>query len=124
MAKSLVILIPEIARDWPVASMPVSTRLERVLRRIGCVHLGDLQDVAYKQILRRKNCGKQTLRELESLLTRIESGKLQFSKGNIRLCQGGDDVLGRSISEFQWSVRCYNCLKACDVRTLGDLAQL
>lgn len=124
MTKSLVILIPEIARDWPVASMPVSTRLERILSRIGCVHLGDLQNVPYEQISRRKNCGKQTLEELQSLLTRIESGKLRFSTGDVRLCHAGDEVRGRAISEFQWSVRCYNCLMVCDVRTVGDLAQM
>lgn len=52
-------------------SFPVSRRLDGVLRRAGIACLGDLQGMAFDELLVLTYCGPQTLRELLRLLDRL-----------------------------------------------------
>jgi hypothetical protein len=52
-------------------SFPISRRLDGVLRRAGIACLGDLQGMAFDELLVLTYCGPQTLRELLHLLDRL-----------------------------------------------------
>jgi hypothetical protein len=52
-------------------SFPISRRLDGVLRRAGIACLGDLQGMAFDELLVLTYCGPQTLRELLHLLNRL-----------------------------------------------------
>jgi hypothetical protein len=71
--------------------------------------------------MKTKHCGQKTIKELESLVGRLQSGDMQTPKEDGRITQG--DSLPRSIDEFAWSTRTYNYLKSKGIRTVGDLAR-
>ena len=60
--------------------LPVSTRLELVLKGLGIERLGHLNGVPVRELLRTRNCGAKTLAELKTLLRRAEAGEFTFSQ--------------------------------------------
>jgi hypothetical protein len=56
--------IPQAKRTWPLEQIPLSARLERVLRELGCQKLGDLDGLTFHQVAGVRSCGVATLREL------------------------------------------------------------
>ncbi len=74
------ISIPANVRDWPLAQMPLSVRLAGVLQKMGLRTLGDLNGVLYDQVLSMRNCGQRSLRELEALVVRVQSGEFDYSR--------------------------------------------
>jgi hypothetical protein len=67
--------IPPNARDLELADLPLSLRLEGVLRQKGACRLGDLHGVSIADILRIRNCGGYTIAELEHLIARAAAGE-------------------------------------------------
>lgn len=47
---------------------PLSARAQRVMTILGVVYLGDLARLTWRDVLRPRNVGRKTLRELEDLL--------------------------------------------------------
>lgn len=70
------IFIPQSARGWALAQMPLSTRLAGVLRKMEARVLGDLHGLSFAQILKARNCGRLTVVELATLISRVQSGEL------------------------------------------------
>jgi hypothetical protein len=78
--KSTTIAIPAAFRSWPLAQMPLSVRLAGVLQKMGFRQLGDLHGVLYDQVLCMRNCGQRSLRELETLVRRVQEGEFDFAR--------------------------------------------
>src|SRR6266446_8694571 len=56
--------IPREAHDLKPSELPMSVRLENVLRAMGIARLGELQGVKVEQFWKERNCGKRTIEEL------------------------------------------------------------
>src|SRR5881398_2749908 len=65
--------IPVALRDQPFDTCQTSARLAHVLRRSGVRVLGDLQGRKVGDFAWQKNCGFNTLHELDSLVRRVQS---------------------------------------------------
>jgi DNA-directed RNA polymerase specialized sigma24 family protein/predicted nucleic acid-binding Zn ribbon protein len=65
--------IPVALRDQPVAACETSARLAHVLGRSGIRVLGDLQGRKVGDFARQRNCGLNTLHELDLLVRRVQS---------------------------------------------------
>src|SRR5437899_6544334 len=62
--------IPVHLRDLPVADLPLSGRLVRVLDRIGVVRLGDVDGLSFRDMQCARNCGPGTVLELAKFIGR------------------------------------------------------
>lgn len=78
--KAAAIHIPAHVRDWPLAQMPLSVRLGGVLKKMGFRQLGDLHGVLYDQVISMRNCGQRSIRELKSLMERVQAGEFDYAK--------------------------------------------
>jgi len=74
------IQIPNSYRDWVLEQMPLSVRLAGVLQKMGFRKLGDLNGIFYEQVLSMRNCGQRSIRELKSLVERVQAGEFDYSK--------------------------------------------
>lgn len=121
--RSKIVSIPPGARECLLLGMPISTRLRNVLAKLGCYKLGDLQGISYDVVLRKKDCGQQTINELESFIARLQSGKLPIPQTN-RQQPLKNEYLDWEIDRLEFSVRAYNCLRwRVGIRTVRELAQ-
>lgn len=57
-----------IMRDIELSHFPMSPRLRSILTKAGYKTVGDLNCVAFRDILRLRNCGPKSLRELLDIL--------------------------------------------------------
>jgi hypothetical protein len=71
------IYIPPEACSLELDQLPLSTRLAGVFETLGLRQLGDLQRLTFKQILKTRNCGRDTLRQLRLLLERVQAGEFR-----------------------------------------------
>lgn len=74
------IVIPPAYREWALEQMPLSVRLAGVLQKMGFRRLGDLNGVLYEQVLSMRNCGQRSIKELKSLVQRVQAGEFDYSK--------------------------------------------
>lgn len=61
--------------------LPISRRLEHVLRSKGITRLGDLQRVPFSELLKVDGCGSKSITELVQLLQRSATGEFHPSNG-------------------------------------------
>lgn len=80
VAKSAPISIPAHVRAWPLDQMPLSVRLSGVLHKMGFRTVGDLHGILFDQVLSMRNCGQRSIRELESLVERVQGGEFDFGR--------------------------------------------
>jgi DNA-directed RNA polymerase alpha subunit len=65
------IFVPQNARGWALNQLPLSQRLVGVLLRLGYHLLGDLHGKSLAELRKQKNCGRQTIAELQDLISRV-----------------------------------------------------
>ena len=70
-----IFVVPISARDFLLSELPLSVRLEKVLRRQGCNKLGDIDGVEINNLLHSANCGKKSIKELQELIRRASAGE-------------------------------------------------
>lgn len=68
-------VVPREARHFHLSDLPLSVRLERVLRRHGHHKLGDIDRVEVSHLLRWQGCGKKCIKELQEVIKRAASGE-------------------------------------------------
>jgi hypothetical protein len=68
------IVVPPTARAWELSAFPLSTRLTYILAGRECRRLGDLHGLQYSEILKWRNVGQVTLRELMALIKSVQQG--------------------------------------------------
>jgi hypothetical protein len=76
---SYFVSIPAEAYEISPYDLPISARLATILRYIDVQRLGDLDGIGVFELLKIKNCGRITVRELANLLKRVETGEFQPS---------------------------------------------
>ena len=125
------ICIPQSACDWLLEQIDLSVRLAGVLERLGCVRLGDLNGLTWREVSQAQNCGRKTLRELQSLVADLRDGRLD--KFAIQVGQSEDNqpapvtisipqhAQGWLLSSLPISVRLAGVLERMERRLLGDL---
>jgi Sigma-70, region 4/Bacterial RNA polymerase, alpha chain C terminal domain len=69
------LLVTKASRDLVLSELPMSVRLENVLRTRGYKTVGDLNGSDVRDILSERNCGRKTIQELKKLLKRVEEGE-------------------------------------------------
>jgi hypothetical protein len=74
-------VVPESISQLRFAELPITSRLANVAQSIGLRTLGDLNGRRAFELLRCKNCGWRTVRELGQLIERAISG--EFNEGQI-----------------------------------------
>jgi hypothetical protein len=68
------------ARGLRLKDLPVSARLEGVLKGLGIRRLGQLHGLSFRELRARPNIGPTTHAELKTLLRRAEAGEFELSK--------------------------------------------
>lgn len=58
----------EQALDEPIAELPVSTRVWRVLRKLGVENVGDLVKLTEKDLKQTEGLGQRSLQEIKTLI--------------------------------------------------------
>lgn len=69
------IFVPAKLREFNVADLPLSVRLEGVLQRRGVRRLGDVHGAPITELRATKNCGRKTISELARLIERASTGE-------------------------------------------------
>ncbi len=70
------LVVPQHARGWRTQRLQMSVRLANVLERMDVRLLGDLHGVSLEKVRATKNCGWQTVEELEGIIHRAQTGEL------------------------------------------------
>jgi hypothetical protein len=68
------IVIPLTAWEWNLSEIPFSARLRHLLHEMRCERLGSLHGLRYSQIIRYRNVGKITVRELIAFVNGVQQG--------------------------------------------------
>jgi len=84
--------IPREAHDLKPSELPLSVRLENVLRAMGIDRLGELQGVSVDQFWKERNCGKRTVEELRRLLERVAAGEFQPPRKDFTTADAGEMI--------------------------------
>ena len=90
-----------IARDaqhLKPSELPISVRLENVLRTMGITRLGELHGLTVGEFAKERNCGKRTIVELRHLLERVANGEFQPARKAFSPAETGE--LLRSMDEI------------------------
>jgi hypothetical protein len=66
--------VPENIRFWNVFELPLSVRLETVLRNLGITIIGGLHGMPHQALLAAKGCGPKSLAKLQQVLARAARG--------------------------------------------------
>lgn len=70
-----IFVVPISARDFLLSELPLSVRLEKVLRRQGYNKLSDINGVEINNLFYAENCGKKSINELQELIRRASAGE-------------------------------------------------
>ncbi len=117
--------------ETPVSDFELSVRSRNCLRQMDINSLGDLLRATPSELLSYKNFGETSLHEIENMLTQkgLRLGQLLEDKGEdmsqFTVPPGTDpkvaNILNRSVSELELSVRARKCLMRLGVATIGEL---
>ena len=72
--------VSRAAGGLSLEDLPVSARLQVVLKRLGIERLEQLHGLSIRNVLARPNCGQATFAELNTLLARAEAGEFALSE--------------------------------------------
>ncbi|MDQ6632428.1 MAG: hypothetical protein M3Y82_11855, partial [Verrucomicrobiota bacterium] len=79
--------IPLITPDLKLAELPMSVRLENVLKQCGYKLLGDLHGLETADLLKVRNCGQKSILELKELIRRAAMGEFSSTaREDVGLC--------------------------------------
>jgi len=76
-----MVQIPRLAHLFKLSDLPMSTRLEGVLRRCGFSTLGDADGMPIEELSKMKNCGRKSVAELLALAARAGAGEFSPTAG-------------------------------------------
>ena len=121
--------------EIPVTDFELSVRSRNCLKSMGLITLGDLLKVTEPDLLRYKNFGETSLREVRAILAQkglrlgqmVEdqpgkhTGAQADSEDSDTLSAGAMNI---PLPEVNFSVRVKRCLEGLGVVTLGDVADL
>lgn len=113
----------------PIADLQLSVRSRNCLTQMHIVTLGDLVKKTEDELRSVRNLGERSLKEIKDLLQAKGLNLSQpgadasvlarlFQQGG---AQGREDILAKSVSEFEWSARSKKCLERLKLANVSDL---
>jgi DNA-directed RNA polymerase subunit alpha len=115
----------------PITDFELSVRSRNCLKKMNIKNLGDLLKVTEPELLSFKNFGETSLSEIKALLTakNLRLGQaLEDPRGAPKrplppsLTNIPNDVLNKSVSDLELSVRSRKALQRLNINTIGELA--
>ncbi|MEK6643170.1 MAG: DNA-directed RNA polymerase subunit alpha C-terminal domain-containing protein [Planctomycetota bacterium] len=121
--------------DTPVSDFELSVRSRNCLKKMNIHTLGDLLRITEHELLAYKNFGETSLREIKAMLNQkgLSMGQNAHLKAVPRPSPmlsappasaaplGNTDILSRSVSTINFSVRSRKCLQRLGINTIGEL---
>jgi DNA-directed RNA polymerase subunit alpha len=118
--------------ETPISDFELSVRSRNCLKKMNINTLGDLLRTTEAELLAYKNFGETSLTEIKSML---ESKGLRLgmtAEGkflmDIELAEPmeeetdiDEEILNKSLDDFELSIRAKNCLSHLNIKTVGDL---
>jgi hypothetical protein len=125
-SKAASILIPVAARSTPLLSAAqISTRLTKIFEYKGFKVFGDLHECRLSEFATLRNCGKQTILELERLVREVEGEIISPAAFNRPSPPKPLFIAGCArrlkLKDLPLSARAENVLKRLGIKRLGDL---
>jgi len=117
--------------DIPVSDFELSVRSRNCLKKMNINTLGDLLNATEAELLAYKNFGETSLTEIQAMLAQ-KGLALGQNVGGARRTQnpaappaaaGAPEVLARSVSTLELSVRSRKCLQRLGINSIGELVQ-
>jgi DNA-directed RNA polymerase subunit alpha len=117
--------------DIPVTDFELSVRARNCLKKMNIANLGDLLRITEADLLAYKNFGETSLNEIKAMLAQkgLRLGQSLEEQRQARRAElpplpanVSPDILNKSVSELDLSVRSRKCLQRLNISTMGDLA--
>ena len=121
---------PSRTVDLPVSILPLSIRPRNTLRCARIETVGQLIQTTEPELLRMKNFGRKSLREIREILGSMGLFLgMQPTEGRPGEKQSvqpsrADHLVEKLINELNLSVRADNCLRRAGIRTVGQLVRM
>lgn len=115
----------------PITDFELSVRSRNCLKKMNIKNLGDLLKVTEPELLSFKNFGETSLAEIKALLTQknLRLGQALEDPRSVpkrpvppSLTNIPNDVLNKSVSDLELSVRSRKALQRLNLNTIGELA--
>lgn len=117
--------------EIPITDFELSVRSRNCLKKMNIRTLGDLLRTSEQELLSYKNFGETSLNEIKALLASkglrlgqaLEDGRAPAPRRTANI-EGDvpDEVLSKSVSDMELSVRSRKALQRLNINTLGELA--
>jgi len=119
--------------ETPISDFELSVRSRNCLKKMNINTLGDLLRTTEAELLAYKNFGETSLTEIKSMLESkgLRLGMTAEGKFSIELQMTepletetddiDQEILNKSIDDFELSIRAKNCLVHLNIKTIGDL---
>ncbi len=119
--------------DTPVSDFELSVRSRNCLKKMNINTLGDLLRVSEAELLAYKNFGETSLNEIKVMLKQkgLHLGQLKDEAlpaaaprplgARRTLPEGSPEVLGKYLSDMEFSGRARKCFQRLNLATVGDL---
>jgi DNA-directed RNA polymerase subunit alpha len=119
--------------DTPVTDFELSVRARNCLKKMQIRTLGDLLRISEAELLSYKNFGETSLVEIKNMLSakglrlgqqldrghydKIRTEMMEKLKDTV-----GEEILNKSLAQFELSVRARKAIQLLGIHTIGDLA--
>jgi DNA-directed RNA polymerase subunit alpha len=115
--------------EIPISDFELSVRSRNCLRKMNIRTIGDLLRTSEAELLAYKNFGETSLTEIKSILgsknlrlgMAIEDKALPSQKSPANAASASDELLNKTIDDFEMSVRVKKCLQRLNLHTIGDI---
>jgi DNA-directed RNA polymerase subunit alpha len=115
--------------EIPISDFELSVRSRNCLRKMNIRTIGDLLRTSETELLSYKNFGETSLSEIKGILTSknlhlgmaVEDKSLAAPKPAVAEAEASDELLNKTVDEFEMSVRVRKCLQRLNIRTINDL---
>lgn len=115
--------------EIPISDFELSVRSRNCLRKMNIRTIGDLLRTSETELLAYKNFGETSLTEIKSILgsknlrlgMAIEDKTLAPQKSPVAAVSASDELLNKTIEDFEMSVRVKKCLQRLNLHTIGDI---
>ncbi len=116
--------------DIPITDFELSVRSRNCLKKMSIKTLGDLLKTTEQELLGYKNFGETSLNEIKALLAqkglrlgqaatdeKVAVRRTPVTAGNV-----APEILGKSVSDLELSVRSRKALQRLNINSIGELA--
>jgi hypothetical protein len=110
--------VPDKARSWSPLSLPLSTRMQKILRRCGIRCHGELHDLPFAELRAQGDCGARSIAELRHILQLAEAGEVAPAAYNFDV---PENIRSWNVSELPLTVRLETVLRNLGIVRVGEL---